>query len=64
MINPKSKAPKLIKFPETPNKFIIAIANNMANGITEATNKPARMFPKKKTKTKSTIKAPRTIRIM
>ena len=34
------------------------MANNIAKGITEATNKPALKFPKNKTNTKITIKAP------
>ena len=58
MIKPKSKAPKLIKFPLTPKRFIIMIANNIANGITLATNNPARKFPRKSTKIKTTINAP------
>ena len=57
-IKPKSSAPKLIKFPETPKIFIIMIAKSIANGITEATKSPARKFPRNKTKTKITIKAP------
>ena len=51
-------APKLIKLPETPNKFIIPNANNMANGITEATTNPALTFPSKRIKIKMTINAP------
>ena len=57
-IKPKSSAPKLIKFPSTPNKFIRQMANSNANGITEATIKPALKLPSSKTKTKITIKAP------
>ena len=56
--NPKSNAPKLIRFPLTPNKFIKIKANNMESGITDATTSPARRFPKKRIKTKMTIKAP------
>ena len=56
IIKPKSSAPKLIKFPLTPNRFIIQIANNIDNGITDATSKPARRFPKNKIKTKLQIK--------
>ena len=33
-------------------------ANNMAKGITEATKKPARIFPKNKINTNNTINAP------
>ena len=58
MISPKSKAPKLIRLPLTPNKFIMQIANNIANGITDATNKPALKFPKNSTNTNTTINAP------
>ena len=57
-IKPKSSAPKLIRLPSTPNKFIRQIANNNANGITEATINPALRFPSNKTKTKITINAP------
>ena len=57
-INPKSKAPKLIRFPETPKIFIIIIAKSIAKGMTDATKKPARRFPKNNTNTKITIKAP------
>ena len=57
-IIPKSIAPKLIRFPLTPKAFIIITANNMAKGITEATIRPARKFPKNNTNTKMTINAP------
>ena len=43
-IRPKSNAPRLIRFPLTPNRFIMITANNMASGITEATTSPARRF--------------------
>ena len=58
IIRPKSNAPKLIKFPETPNTFMSEMAINIANGMTDATMSPARKFPSKRTKTKMTIKAP------
>ena len=57
-INPKSKAPRLIRLPLTPNKFIMMMAKSMASGITEATKKPARKFPRKSTSTNITINAP------
>ena len=57
-ISPKSIAPKLIKLPLTPKSFIIEMANNNANGITEATTKPALQLPRSKTKMKTTINAP------
>ena len=57
-INPKSNAPKLIKFPETPKIFIIMMAKSMESGITEATKNPARRFPRNNTNTKTTINAP------
>ena len=57
-INPKSIAPRLIRFPLTPKRRIMERANNNDNGITEATTNPARQFPNNKTKTKTTIKAP------
>ncbi|MNE25381.1 hypothetical protein D3C80_1187100 [compost metagenome] len=51
-------APKLIRFPETPKKFINVIAKSIASGITDATTNPARRFPNNNTNTKITIKAP------
>ena len=57
-ISPKSIAPRLIKFPDTPKTFINATANSIAKGITEATIKPERIFPRKRTKTNITINAP------
>ncbi len=57
-INPKSSAPKLIRLPLTPNVFIRIMANNIASGITEATNNPARKLPRNSTRTKMTISAP------
>ena len=57
-IKPKSSAPRLIKLPLTPKKFIIMTANNIANGMTDATNKPARKLPRKSTRTNTTINAP------
>ena len=57
-IIPKSIAPKLIKFPLTPNAFIKITAKSMDKGITEATISPALKFPRNKIKTKITIKAP------
>ena len=57
-MSPKSKAPRLIRFPETPKMFIMIMAKSIASGITEATNSPARKFPRKSTSTKTTISAP------
>ncbi|MNS45849.1 hypothetical protein D3C72_783270 [compost metagenome] len=57
-INPKSIAPKLMRLPDTPKKFISVMAKSIARGITEATTKPARRFPNNNTKTKMTISAP------
>ncbi len=51
-------APKLIKFPETPKRFIIAIAKSIESGITEATINPPLKLPRKRISTKITIKAP------
>ena len=56
--SPKSNAPKLIKFPLTPKRCININANNIDNGITDATTKPALKFPKNKINTNSTINAP------
>ena len=57
-IIPKSIAPKLIRFAQTSKTFININANNKDNGIVEATIKPPRQFPKRKIRTKITIKAP------
>lgn len=51
-------APKLIKLAETPKTRIKIKAKSIANGITEATIKPARTFPKKMINTIKTINAP------
>ena len=57
-INPKSIAPKLIRLPDTPNRFMSEKAKSRASGITEATISPALKLPSKSSKTKMTIKAP------
>ncbi len=59
MIIPKSMAPRLIKLASTPKRFIMEMANNKLIGITEATTKPERQFPKSKTTTKITIREPK-----
>ena len=51
-------APNDIKFAETPNNRIIAKEKSKHKGMTEATTKPARRFPKSKTNTKTTINPP------
>ena len=58
MIIPKSIAPRLIKFAQTPNTFIRMKAKSSDNGIVEATIKPPRQLPNKNTNTKITISAP------
>ena len=57
-IRPKSMAPKLIRLAEIPNTFIIEIANSIANGMTEATIRPARQLPSISTRIKTTIRPP------
>ncbi len=57
-INPKSMAPKLIKFAETLKIFIKLKVNNKARGMVEATIKPARKLPNNTTRIKMTIKLP------
>ena len=59
-IIPKSIAPRLIKFAQTPKILIMIKANNRDNGITEAVMMPPRTFPSSKTNTKMTIRAPST----
>ena len=59
IIIPKSIAPRLIKLASTPKMFIIEMANNKLNGITEATTKPERKLPSNKTTTKMTINDPK-----
>ena len=58
IIKPKSSAPKLIRLPLTPNKFISIIAKSIASGITDATINPALTLPKKSTRMNITISAP------
>ena len=60
MMMPKSMAPKLIRLASTPNKYIMASANNKLKGITEATTSPERKLPSSKTTTNTTIKQPKT----
>ncbi len=55
---PKSRAPKLMRFAQTPKIYIIINANRSASGMVEATIKPPLRFPRKITKIKITIKAP------
>ena len=57
-IIPKSIAPKLIRFDQTPKTFIMIKANSKDKGIVEATIKPPLKFPKKITRTKITISPP------
>ena len=57
-INPKSIAPKLIRFADTPKTFIIAKAKSRESGMAEATINPALIFPRKTISTKITINAP------
>ncbi len=57
-IKPKSIAPRLIRFPDTPKVYMSATAKSIASGITEATISPARRLPRKSTSTTITISAP------
>ena len=57
-ISPKSIAPKLMRLPLTPNKFIKIMAKSIAKGITEATISPALKFPNSNTNTNTTISPP------
>lgn len=43
---PKSMAPRLIRLASTPKIYIKDSANSKHSGITEATTKPERRFPK------------------
>ena len=58
MIIPKSIAPKLMRLASTPKIYMRESAKSNDMGITEATTKPERRFPKSKTTTKTTIKHP------
>ena len=51
-------APRLMRFPDTPNIFIIPNANNKESGITDATTNPALKFPNKSNKINITISPP------
>ena len=57
-IKPKSIAPRLMRLPDTPKRFIIEMAKSMDKGITEATTKPALRFPRKRIRIKITLNAP------
>ena len=57
-IIPKSMAPRLIKFPSMPKVRIIPKAKSILSGMTLATTRPARQFPRKMMSTKMTIRPP------
>ena len=57
---PKSMAPRLIRFADTPNTLISMKPKSIAKGITDATMTPALTFPRKTTNTMNTIIAPST----
>ena len=57
-ISPKSMAPRLIRFADTPNRFIPMIATSIDNGITLLTINPARSWSKNRNKTKTTSTPP------
>lgn len=57
---PKSMAPRLIRLAETLNKRIRMKAKSMASGMTDATIRPARIFPRKTINTRNTMTAPST----
>ena len=55
---PKSIAPRLIRLADTPKILIIIKPNSMASGMTDATMRPARIFPRKIMRTRNTMMAP------
>ena len=57
-IIPKSMAPRLIRFAQTPVAFIKMNANNKDKGIREAVINPPLKLPSKNTNTNTTINAP------
>ena len=57
-ISPKSSAPRLIRFPDTPPRTIPVMVNSMASGMTAAVMSAARKFPNSRNRTTITSKAP------
>src|SRR5436190_4423283 len=58
MIRPKSIAPRLIKFPETPNFNMPVTANRNESGMAAVTMSAARQLPSNTSKTAMTKIAP------
>ncbi len=57
-IKPKSKAPRLIKFPDTLFSTMPVIVISMAIGITRAVMRAARKFPRRRNRITMTSNAP------
>ena len=57
-IRPKSSAPRLIRFPETPPRTIPVTVISMESGITAAVISAARMLPSNRNNTAMTSSAP------
>ena len=58
MIRPKSIAPRLIKFPEMPDRTMPVMAKSMESGIARATMMAARQLPSRANKITTTSSAP------
>jgi len=57
-INPKSIAPRLIRLPEMPAFSMPVNANNIDNGIADATIRPPRTLPSSSSRTATTRMPP------
>ncbi len=59
-IRPKSMAPRLIRFPDSPARRIPVNATSIESGIAELTMRPARRFPSRRSSTTTTSRPPST----
>ena len=59
-IRPKSSAPRLIKLPETPRRFIPVAVISIVIGMTAAVINAARILPSSRNSTTMTRSAPST----
>ncbi|KEZ12189.1 hypothetical protein CP98_05125 [Sphingobium yanoikuyae] len=57
-MSPKSRAPRLIRLPETPSAFMPEAVISIVMGMTAAVISAARMFPRRRNSTTMTSNAP------
>jgi len=62
-ISPKSMAPRLIRFPESPAWTMPVKANNIDSGMADATMSPPRTLPSSKSST-ATTRTPPSIKFL